>query len=457
MLKYKDFVPGASITLQERFKGLNMSLADALPMGILITDAESRCVYSNAVYQRLCGWAANEIKGSYWCSVVHPEDHATVTRDWQKSLSTHSLFQCEARLKRADGEDVWTRRHIAAMHEGMPEHVYVHTVEDISAQKAREASKTRTEEKLIDDKVREQMMLDFICDGLICTDTGGHITYVNRMAEKLTGFSCEEALGLPLEEVFWVVDAHTREPREDLARYAMDSDCVVPLHNGVVLVNRNGMELAIEDSATPIHNRKREVTGSVIMFHDTRYSSETIAKMTHFAEHDPLTGLLNRYGFAERFDQSMALARRHNKQMGMLFIDLDNFKHINDTLGHSRADRILESLAKKLLSCVRASDTVCRHGGDEFLVLLNEIAEADHAVAVADKVREAVASERIMLDDKEVALRVSIGVSVYPDDGESLDALLRNADAAMYRIKISRKRDRSKAGSYTIASQQQQV
>lgn len=451
MLKYKDLFMGAGDTQEVPVNGLNASLGDALPMGILITDAESRCVYSNAAYQRLSGRTAEEVNGSCWSSVIHPQDQMRVIRRWQDSHEKQTPFQCEARMKQADGQDIWTRRHISemheGMHEGMPGRFYAHTVEDISVKKAKEALMARFGERVTDDEMRAQVMLDFIGDGLICTDIDNHITYLNRVAEKLTGFSREEALGLPLAEVFWVLDAESRESRPDPARRAMDSNSVVPLHNGAVMVARNGFELAIEDSATPIHNRKREVVGAVTMFHDTRYSAETTARMAHLAQHDLLTGLLNRFGFAERFSQSLALATRHAKPMGLLFIDLDNFKDINDALGHDSGDEILRGLASKLVSSVRATDTVCRHGGDEFVVLLNEIAQADHADAVADKVREAVTSALMALDGTEVTLKVSIGVSVYPDNGDSLEVLLQHADVAMYQVKTSRKRQKSRVAS----------
>ncbi|WP_152206267.1 sensor domain-containing protein [Marinobacter changyiensis] len=455
MLTDKNFFPGAGDAQEVPFEGLIASLADALPMGILITDADSRCVYSNAAYQRLSGRTAEEVNGSFWSSVIHPQDHLGVIRRWQDCLQKQTPFQCEARMKQADGQHIWTRRHISEMPEGMPGRFYVHTVEDISVKKAKEALMARFGKRVIDEEMRAQVMLDFIGDALICTDTHNHITYLNRVAEKLTGFSRDEALGLPLPEVFWVLDAESREPRPDPARRAMDSNSVVPLHNNALMVARNGFELAIEDSATPIHNRKREVVGAVTMFHDSRYSAETTARMAHLAQHDLLTGLLNRFGFAERFNQSLALATRHTKPMGVLFIELDNFKDINDTLGHDSGDKILRELANKLVSSVRATDTVCRHGGDEFVVLLNEIARADNASAVADKVREAVASALMVLDGTEVTLKVSIGVSVYPDNGNSLEMLLRHADAAMLQVKTSRKRHESEEASYSYTDESQ--
>lgn len=148
-----------------------------------------------------------------------------------------------------------------------------------------------------------------------------------------------------------------------------------------------------------------------------------------------MAGLHNRNAFFERFEQSLALARRHDNQMGLLFIDLDNFKSINDFLGHDTGDMILAALADKLKASVRDADTVCRFGGDEFVVLLAEIAQPDHAYAVADKIREA-AAEPTVIGGRDVSIQLSIGVSVYPDSGLTADELLKKADSAMYRVKV---------------------
>ncbi len=289
---------------------------------------------------------------------------------------------------------------------------------------------------------RAQAMLDFVADAVMSTDTETKITYMNRAAEVLTGFSRQEALGRDLEDVFHVKDIHTLETRENLARKVMETDRAIALHNSAFLVTRAGHELAIEDSATPLHNEAGEVVGSLVMFHDARYSYETTAKMTYLAQHDPLTGLLNRHAFAERFEQAAALARRHRKKMVMLFIDLDNFKELNDSLGHSNGDVILKTLGRKLLGCVRVTDHVCRHGGDEFVVLLSDLEQPEQAFAVVDKVRKA-ATDLLQVGGKDISLELSIGVSVYPDNGNTLEKLLPHADAAMYRVKTVHKRRRA--------------
>ncbi|AXS83763.1 diguanylate cyclase domain-containing protein [Marinobacter sp. Arc7-DN-1] len=439
MLRYRDFFPLAADTQASAGLGRGIPLSDALPLGILVTDRDGKCLYSNTAYQKLCGWTGDELIGSHWSSVIHPQDLDKTLRHWDKAVLGHEAFLCEARLKCANGQVIWTRRNAALLTDGMPGHGYVHTVEGISTYKAHERARRQAEEQLFDEKERAQVTLDSIGDAVLSTDIDGRVSYMNVVAETLTGFGRHEAIGRPLSEIFHVVDANTHKPTSDPARRAILSDSIVALEANALLVARNGVELAIEDSAAPIHNRHGVVVGAVIVFHDARFSRETTARMAYLAQHDELTGLHNRNAFYERFDQSRALARRHGVQMGLLFIDLDNFKSVNDVLGHNSGDMILEVLAGKLKSCVRAADTVCRYGGDEFVVLLAEIAQPDHAYAVADKIREA-AAEPMVIGGHEVSLQLSIGVSVYPDNGETADELLKLADRAMYRLKTLNRR-----------------
>lgn len=290
-----------------------------------------------------------------------------------------------------------------------------------------------------DDVALAHAMLDFVGDAVVATDTGANIIYMNAAAEALTGFSRQEALGGSLEEVFQVIDVTTRVVRANLAQHVMDTGKPVGLHNSALLKTRDGRELAIEEAALPVRNAKGEVTGALIKFQDSRFSAETTARMAYLAQHDSLTGLLNRYAFEERFNQAAGLARRHQKKMVMLFIDLNNFKEVNDTLGHAVGDEILKVLGQRLLGCVRATDHVCRHGGDEFVVLLSDLTEHEQAFAVVDKVRDS-ATELLRQQGHWVSLTLSVGISLFPNDGETLEALLPHADAAMYRVKTETKR-----------------
>lgn len=448
MLRYRDFFPLAADPQSQAGPGKGVPLSDVLPLGILVTDRDGKCLYSNTAYQRLTGWTGDELIGSHWSSVIDPRDHGKTIEHWEEAILGQKPFLCEARLKTSGGATVWVRHNAALLTDNSPNHGYVHTVEDISVYKRHERARRKAEAELFEEKERAQVTLDSIGDAVLSTDMHGRVSYMNRVAEILTGYTRQEAIGLPLREVFHVVDAITHEPTDDPARRAIQSDSIVELEANALLVTKDGAELAIEDSAAPIHNRHGAVVGAVIVFHDARFSRATTARMEHLAQHDELTGLHNRNAFYERFDQSLALARRHNKQMGLLFIDLDDFKVINDRLGHDIGDLVLAGLADKLRVSVRTTDTVCRYGGDEFVVLLGEIAQPDHAYAVADKIREAAAAPMVV-SGHNVILQLSIGVSVYPDHGETADALLKKADAAMYRVKTLNRRP---AGSNLITT-----
>jgi diguanylate cyclase (GGDEF)-like protein/PAS domain S-box-containing protein len=259
---------------------------------------------------------------------------------------------------------------------------------------------------------------------------------MNQVAETMTGWSCQEALGRPLAEVFRIIDGVTRMAAADPARRSMDDDESVGLAAGCVLLRRDKTELHIEDSAAPIHDRDGQVSGAVIVFRDIGPTLAMAQKMTHLAHHDFLTGLPNRVLLIERISQAITQANRHGKRLALLFIDLDNFKRINDLLGHAAGDRLLRLVAKRLAACVRAMDTLCRQGGDEFVMLLTEIEQPQDAARVVEKLRAALAVPyRIGRHDLRVTL--SMGISVFPDDGFDADSLMQKADTAMFHAKAS--------------------
>jgi diguanylate cyclase (GGDEF)-like protein/PAS domain S-box-containing protein len=290
------------------------------------------------------------------------------------------------------------------------------------------------EEALFEEKERAQVTLNSIGDAVLTTDLQGNVTYLNLAAETMTGWSCEEALGLPLAEVFRIIDGTTRAVAANPARRAMKEDRTVGLAADCVLVRRDGVESPVEDSAAPIHNRDGRVSGAVIVFHDVSQSRAIALKMTHLAQHDFLTGLPNRMLLTERLSQAIGLAHRHRKQVALLFLDLDNFKRINDTLGHVIGDQLLQLVANRLTACVRTTDTVCRQGGDEFVILLSEIEQPQDAAHIAEKLRIALAVPHL-IGGNELHVTLSIGISVFPDDGIDVATVMQNADTAMFHAK----------------------
>ena len=291
------------------------------------------------------------------------------------------------------------------------------------------------EEALFFEQQRAKVTLNSIGDAVLSTDIPGNVTYLNPVAERMTGWRPEEALGRPLTEVFQIIDATTRE----LARNPMDQairlDRIVLTPN-CLLIRRDGIETAIEDSASPIHDRRGQVIGAVIVFKDVSEARAMSLRAVYLAQHDFLTDLPNRMLLNDRLTQAIALAGRHGHSLGVLFLNLDQFKHVNDSLGHGIGDTLLQSVGRRLVTCVRSTDTVSRQGGDEFVVLLSEIEHADDAAISAQKIIAALVAPHDVAHH-QLHVTVTIGISIYPDDGPDAETLIKCADTAMYHAKES--------------------
>jgi diguanylate cyclase (GGDEF)-like protein/PAS domain S-box-containing protein len=291
-------------------------------------------------------------------------------------------------------------------------------------------------ETLFEEKERAQVTLNSIGDAVISTDVGGRVTYLNAAAQSITGWSLEEAVDRPLEDVCRIADATTRETAQNPMTLAILENKTVGLTSNCVLIRRDGTEAAIEDSAAPIHDRRGHVTGAVMVFRDVSMARALSLKMAHLAQHDSLTDLPNRVLLNDRLTQALALAHRKEQRLALLFLDLDRFKSINDSLGHAIGDRLLQSVAERLLTCVRSSDTVSRQGGDEFVILLPEVTQPADAAVTAEKILLALSTPH-RIERQDLHLAASIGIVTYPNDGTEAKTLLKHADLAMYRAKDS--------------------
>jgi diguanylate cyclase (GGDEF)-like protein/PAS domain S-box-containing protein len=301
------------------------------------------------------------------------------------------------------------------------------------------ALRNAIERKAVDDalyveKERALVTLNSIGDAVVCSDMSGKITHLNLVAETMTGWRREEASGQPLSEVFRIIDGTTRKTARDPMKMAVEQNRTVGLIVDCVLIRRDGFESAIEDSAAPIHDRAGRVIGAVIVFHDVSATRAMSRQMTHAAQHDLVTNLPNRLLLNDRISQSISLARRQNRLLAVIFLDLDRFKYINDSLGHATGDKLLQSVSKRLLAGLRGSDTVSRQGGDEFVILLSEIADPEDLAASATKILLLLNAPH-SIGGQDLHIGGSIGISVYPGDGEDAETLIKNADMAMYHAK----------------------
>ncbi len=287
---------------------------------------------------------------------------------------------------------------------------------------------------LYEEQDRARATLDSVGDAVISADLRTRVTYLNAVAEKMTGWTRQEAAGHPVEAVFAAVDGATGEQVSKAMELAMRDAMPVGLMPPYATAQGGAVEAPLEDSAAPIFGRRGEVTGAVMVFRDMGTARALSHRMFYLAQHDSLTDLPNRVLLNDRLVHAICLAHRRRRKMAVLFLDVDRFKYVNDSLGHEIGDRLLQSVAQRLLNCVRRSDTVSRQGGDEFVILLSEISQAQDAAVSAEKMLQALAAPH-HIDQHELRVTGSIGIVVYPDDGTEADVLLKHADFAMYHAK----------------------
>ncbi|MEJ7806783.1 MAG: EAL domain-containing protein [Telluria sp.] len=283
-------------------------------------------------------------------------------------------------------------------------------------------------------RARAQITLNSIDDAVVSTGPDGRIDFINAAASKISGWPQADALHRPVQQVLQFLNKDTFEPLPNPLSVVLGSNRPLRLPAGTILVRRDGTQVAIEDSTAPIRDVHGALAGAVIVFHDVTAAQQMVERMSHLATHDFLTNLPNRVKLHVRIDQSAAHGRRDGSAFAILYLDLDNFKHVNDSLGHPTGDRLLCSLAERLQHAVRASDTVSRQGGDEFIILLADQLSPTQTAATADKLLARLSAPH-HIDEHELHISASIGISMFPTDGDDAVTLIKNADTAMYIAK----------------------
>jgi diguanylate cyclase (GGDEF)-like protein/PAS domain S-box-containing protein len=323
-----------------------------------------------------------------------------------------------------------------AVHRGAQDYIIDDRLDDHSLSKALRNMIERAvnAEALFVEKERAQVTLNSIGDAVVSTDAAGSVTYLNQVAEAMTGWTGADALGRAFGDVFRIIDGTDPEHTVNPMAVAMQQNKTVGLTVGAMLIRRDGSESAIEDSAAPIHDRRGQVTGAVMVFRDVTQARAMSKQLSYLAHHDYLTELPNRLLLNDRLEQAMATARRQQQQLAVLFVDVDRFKHINDSLGHAIGDQLLLSVTERLVASVRSSDTVSRQGGDEFVILLSTIAQAEDAALSANKILTALSLPH-RVKEHDLQITVSMGIGIYPEDGTDAETLVKNADIAMLNAK----------------------
>ena len=359
-----------------------------------------------------------------WQRLVHPDDLARVQAQLREHLEGKTeLFESVHRMRHADGDWRWVQSRIKArLGEEMRVQRLVGVETDITERKL-------YEEALFREKESAQITLQSIGDGVATTDAEGYVQYMNPVAEGLTGWKLDDAVGLSIDEIFRGFHEETCEPVENPVLVAMRRNRSIKSVRPTLLIRRDGNELYIESTAAPIRDPTGGVTGGALVFHDVTESRELNRRLSYAASHDILTELVNRTEFERRLERSLKSAKAMETSYAVLYLDLDQFKIVNDACGHGAGDQLLIQVGALLKSKIRWRDTLARLGGDEYGVLL-ESCTMDEALRTAETLREVINDYRFTWDDRTFRLGASIGVVPITPATDDVAALLTAADSA---------------------------
>lgn len=392
---------------------------------------DNKLTYSTT-WTTMLGYGPGEIDGnsSLWLELIHPDDRQLVEElDRKHQAGEIPYFEHEYRMRHQAGHWLWVLDRGKVIERNADGNVkrMIGTLTDISQRKAIEENLEVTAGLLRREKERLRVTLESIGDAVICTNADGEISFMNPEAEKLTGVSAEDGVGRRLPEVY---AARTDQgPASGLAR----GKGRTPWH-GSVLERRDGVQLSIREVVAPIVSERGDVEGKVIVFQDFTDLRSMQHELEHAALHDDLTGLMNRTGFLRALDELLVRARSDGSEHHVLYIDLDRFKHVNDTSGHAAGDAMLRIVGKAIRDCVRSSDIVARLGGDEFAVVLPGSPPA-FARLIAMTVVERITSLELLWSGRVFRVGASVGGARLDGSVPTIDELIARADAACYAAK----------------------
>lgn len=415
----------AAEALQESEDKYRRTMEASLVGIYVIQDLSFR--YVNPTMAGLFGYAPEEIIDRLGPSdLVVPQDRERVRENLLRRAGGEDGHPYEIRCLRRDGSSfdavVWGR---GITYQGRA--ASVGTLADVSDLK-------RAERELRRQKERAEVTLGSIGEGVIATDAAGLVEYLNPMAESLTGRSAAEARGRPLAEVLRLVDGATGEPQSDPVVACLRHGQRVALGGHSLLLAADGQEVPIQASTAPIQGTGEGADGVVVVFRDVSESRRFAAELSHQATHDELTGLINRREFDRRLELALVRAREHGIPSVLCYIDLDQFKLVNDTCGHVAGDALLRQVGHEIRELARRSDALARLGGDEFGLLLDHCT-TEQALRVAQQINARLARSRFVWDGQVFLATVSIGLAALDATTESTVSALSAADSACYLAK----------------------
>jgi len=398
--------------------------------GLWDFDTLNNRVYLSPRWKAMLGYDEVDIgQAPDWRTLVHTDDMSRV----QGAIRDHvagktPIFESLHRMRHATGEWRWVISRAKAKVDENGRLLRLVGVElDITERKL-------YEEALFHEKESAQITLQSIGDGVITTDAKGVIDYLNPVAEALTGWRLEDSQGRAIEEIFRAFHEETCEPLENPLAVSIRRTRSIKSVRPMLLIRRDGNEIYVESTASPIRDGSGAVSGGVLVFHDVSEARELNRRLSYHASHDVLTGLVNRREFENRMERALKSAKARETAYALCVLDLDQFKIVNDTCGHSAGDALLGQVGALLKSKVRWRDTLARLGGDEFGILL-ESCSLDEAMRTAEALREAVRNFKFTWEERTFRLGASIGVVPISADNADVASVLSAADSACQAAK----------------------
>ena len=420
----RRFAEEALRASEAKYRGLFESIVE----GVYQSGRDGRLKSVNPAFVAILGYdsaeqlyALRDVSPLYW----NPEDRAQFIRQVE---TQGEIRNAEFVLRRRDGQPVVVFENARAVRDATGRIVsYEGAITDITERK-------RAEQQIFAEKERAQVTLQSIGDAVISADAEGRIEYINPVAENLTAWRLDEARGRPIGEVLTLIDEISRDPIDNPLLCLLGKARRSAATEHAVLVTRAGHEVAIQETAAPICDRQGRVIGAVMVFHDVTRERRLKRALSYQASHDALTGLINRREFDNRLHAAVLTAQRGEGVHALLYIDLDQFKVVNDTCGHQAGDRLLRDITGLLQSRVRTADTIARLGGDEFGVLLEDCT-VEQSTRIAEGVRQAIRDYRFTWGATTLSVGASVGVVQISSDTESVANLMSAADIACYAAK----------------------
>ena len=400
------------------------ALTEQLPVGVFLTDAQGEYRYVNDRWCQLTGLTAEQAAGSGWISALHPEDRESMLHAWQQAVKSGSECVVQHRFRTPSGRETWLNTRAVPLYDragGV--NGYLGANADIAELK-------KAEETLRASETRFRNYFELPLIGIALTGPDKRWWEVNDRLCEMLGYRRAQLLRLS-----WAELTHTDDLAAEVAQFERIMNRRIEGYSlDKRFIRQDGTPLYASVSSRCVRRSNGVVDYFVTVVQDITERKQAEERIQQLAHHDPLTSLPNRELLTDRLQQAVLRASRDHVPVGVMMVDLDHFKRINDTLGHTVGDQLLQEVASRLQECVRQCDTLSRLGGDEFAILLPDLETGDEVARIAQRILDTMA-QPCRLGDNELHVACSIGVSQYPRDGRNAESLLKNADIALYRAK----------------------